>query len=363
MASPIRVLIVDDSSYVRMVVSRMLGRAHDIEVVGQAADGQDALQMALALKPDVITLDVEMPKLNGLEVLRRLLPREQIPVVMLSSLTQARADVTLQALELGAVDFVGKPGSAGVPDIAAVEYSLLMKVRAAAGARVLAPLQKRGFVQAVDPAVSPQIRRQPTLLMASSTGGPGTVANLLAALPPDLPARLALTQHMPASFTQSFAARLDAECELEVREAAEGDMLHVGTVLLAPGDWHMIIGPQGIIHLSNAELVWGVRPAADPMMQSAAENLREPLIGLVLTGMGCDGADGLRSIKHANGVAIAQDEQSSVIYGMPKAAAETGICDHIAPLDKLPELIVKQIYRLATAQQPVAAIATAGRRQ
>ncbi len=361
MASPIRVLIVDDSSYVRLVVARMLGGAHDIEVVGQAVDGQEALRLALELKPDVMTLDVEMPKLDGLEVLRRLLPREQIPVVMLSSLTQERAEVTLEALQLGAVDFVGKPGSAGVPDLAAVEYQLLMKVRAAATARVLSPAAKRPRAEGLGRAVSVSIRRRPTLLLAASTGGPSTLASLLGALPGDLPASLAVTQHMPASFTQSFAERLDAECELEVREAAEGDVLGVGPALLAPGDWHMIIGPQGIIHLSNAAPVWGVRPAADPMMESAAENLREPLIAVVLTGMGCDGADGLCRVKEADGVAIAQDEESSVIYGMPKAAAETGACDYIASLGDLPRLLVEQTYRLATAEKTRAAVAGGNR--
>ncbi len=348
MPPPIRVLIVDDSTYVRMVLNRMLERAAGIEVVGQAGDGQEALRLAAQLKPDVMTLDVEMPKLDGLEVLRRLLPHNPIPVVMLSSLTQRGAEVTLQALELGAVDFVGKPGSAGVPDLATVQHQLLMKVRVAARARVGARLAASARPAPVETPVPTYVQHNPAVLIASSTGGPGTLDTLLSALPPKLPAAFAITQHMPPDFTRAFAARLDANCGLQVREAAAGDVLRPGTVLLAPGDYHMIIGPRGIIHLSKDPAVWAVRPAADPMMLSAVENLKTPLIGVVLTGMGRDGAQGVVEIKRAGGVVVAEDEQSCVIYGMPKAAAETGACDYIVSLSDMPQLLTDQVNKLAT---------------
>jgi len=348
MPPSIRVLIVDDSTYVRMVLNRILERASGIEVVGQAGDGQEALRLAAQLKPDVMTLDVEMPGLNGLEVLRQLLPHNPIAVVMLSSLTQHGAEVTLQALELGAVDFVGKPGSAGVPDLATVQHRLLMKVRGAARARVRSRPTTSARPAPVETPVPTRIQHNPAVLIASSTGGPGTLDTLLSALPPNLPAAFAITQHMPPDFMHTFAARLDANCSLQVREAAAGDVLRPATVLVAPGDYHMIIGPRGVIHLSHDAEIWGVRPAADPMMASAAENLKTPLIGVVLTGMGCDGAQGVVEIKRAGGVVVAEDEQSCVIYGMPKAAAETGACDYIVSLSDMPQVLTDQINKLAT---------------
>ncbi len=350
MNKPIRVLIVDDSRYVRLVLKRMLGTADDIEVVGIACNGCEALELVPKLKPDVITLDIEMPHVTGLQVLERLLPRYPIPVIMLSSLTQEGADVTLRALELGAVDFVGKPGSAGVPNLAAVETQLIGKVRSAAGARVRIRKARRGSANRPIAKMPTITLHKPTVLIASSTGGPGTLDQLLSALPAGLPAAFAITQHMPRGFTRSLAARLDSTCALKVIEAEEGTVLRPGTIAFAPGDYHMVIGPQGIVHLSQDPPKWGVRPAADYMMESAAQNLHCPLVGVVLTGMGCDGAEGLVALKASNATVIAQDEESSVIYGMPKAAAETGVCDYIASLSEMPSLLTNEIVALATGR-------------
>jgi len=207
-------------------------------------------------------------------------------------------------------------------------------------------------------SLSAQFRQHPTVLIASSTGGPGTLDALLSALPPSVPAAFAITQHMPPHFTRALAQRLDDNSPLAIREAEEGDLLRPGGGLVAPGDYHMIIGPQGIVHLSKAPPVYGVRPAADPMMSSAADNLRVPLLGVVLTGMGTDGAEGVTRIKRAGGVVVAQDEQSCVIYGMPKAAAATGACDHIVSLADMPQLLTDEIHRLATAYSPGMAAAS-----
>jgi two-component system, chemotaxis family, protein-glutamate methylesterase/glutaminase len=360
MAKPVRVLVVDDSAYVRLVVTRLLGGSAGFEVIGQARDGLEALSLAEKLMPDVITLDVEMPAMDGLQVLRTLLPRRRVPVVMLSSLTQQGADVTLEALRLGAVDVVGKPGSPGVPDLEAVRFQLLTKVRAAASARVSVPEGVKpvssgahASARGTQPATSALGLRSrpdsvPTVLIASSTGGPGALHALFSALPGDLPAALAITQHMPPAFTEALARRLNDNCPLTVREAAEGDVLQPGVALVARGDHHMIIGPQGIIHLSSEPPVWGVRPAADPMMISAAENLRSPLIGVVLTGMGQDGAQGVLQIARAGGVVIAESEESAVIYGMPKAAKETGCCEHILPLSSIAARLAKLVRERVT---------------
>lgn len=344
----IRVLIVDDSSYVRMVLARLLEAARGVEVIGQARDGLEALSLVQELKPDVVTLDVEMPRMSGLELLEKLLPLHPVPVVMLSSLTHAGAEVTMRALQLGAVDFIGKPGSAGVPDLEAVQNQLIVKVRAAASANVHVPAAGSVPVAPVGGIRSGIVRQTPTVLVAASTGGPQTLHTLFSSLPPGLPACWAVTQHMPPSFTTSLAARLAAVSPIPFEEASEGSVLKTGAGLLARGDTHMIIGPQGIVHLARSEPVWGCRPAADPMMASATENLIGPLIGVVLTGMGTDGAEGLKRIKQVGGVAIAQDKHSSIIYGMPKAAAQTGICDHILPLSEIPARLVEIINDLAT---------------
>ncbi|MFP3904149.1 MAG: chemotaxis response regulator protein-glutamate methylesterase [Armatimonadota bacterium] len=352
MSSKLRVLNVDDSTYVRLVLSRMLGDADDLEVVGQAADGAEGIRLARKLKPDVITLDIEMPMVDGLEFLRRLMPENPIPVVMLSSLTQAGAEPTLEALSLGAVDFVGKPGSAGVPDLETVRRQLLKKVRAAAGASVTvsgaAATRRR---KKPPPPRPPADTNCPCILVAASTGGPQTLDAIFTSLPGDIPACFAITQHIPASFSRVLAERLDRKCALDIHQAEDGDVLRRGTALVAPGDYHMIIGPRGIVHLSTDSEVWGVRPAADPMMSSAAKNLGQPLVGLVLTGMGRDGAEGCIAIKKAGGRVFAEDEKSCVIYGMPKVVRETGCCDRMLPLDEIPRHLVHVARELKAAHR------------
>lgn len=347
-SDPIRVLIVDDSTYVRMVLLRLLSSANGIEVIGQARNGAEAISLAQELKPDVLTLDVDMPGMSGLEVLEKLLPIYPVPVVMLSSMTHVGAEVTMRALQLGAIDFIGKPGSAGVPDLEAVQKQLIVKIRQAASANVHLPSPPSVTVPPAQALRRRALRQIPTVLVAASTGGPQTLHTLFSALPADLPASWAVTQHMPPSFTTSLAARLAAVSPISFEEASEGRVLTAGVGFIARGDHHMIIGSQGVIHLGRSEPVWGCRPAADPMMISAAQNLAGPLIGVVLTGMGTDGAEGLRHIKQAGGVAIAQDKHTSVIYGMPKAAAETGICDYILPLSDIPERLAAIIGDLAT---------------
>jgi len=319
-----------------------------MQVIGQASDGEQALELAEQLQPDVITLDVEMPKLSGLEVLEQLLPRHPIPVVMLSSLTtQFGAETTIKALQLGAVDFIGKPGSAGVPDLNTVQGQLLRKVRVAAGAQV----RVGGAARSPQAPTAKAIRgdRIPTVLIAASTGGPGALDFLLSSLPEKLPAAIAITQHMPPQFTQVFAERLNEKSPLEVKEAEEGDTLQAAAALIAPGDYHMLLEPKGVVRLSQDGPLWGVRPAADPMMQSAARNLHTPLIGVILTGIGEDGAAGAVAIKGTGGTVIAEAEESCVIYGMPKAAVATGCCDFVTPLPDMPQKLVDNINAMAGA--------------
>ena len=338
-------LLVNDSVYVQLVLRRLLEADLQIEVVGQVSNGQEALRLAEQLEPDVIMLDVEMPKLDGLEVLEKLLPQHPIPVIILSSLAEFGAEATVKALELGAVDFVGKPGSAAVPDLGALQEQLHSKIRVAASARVMTPVAQEG----------PRFRRAaplttektPTVLIASSTGGPGTLAFLLSALPSDLPAAIAITQHMPPTFTKALAHHLNKKTPLQVKEVQDGDALQAGTALVARGGYHMILEPTRTVHLSRQRAVGGMGPAADPMMESAAHNLHTPLVGVVLTGMGQDGARGIVAVKEAGGTVMAQDEESCVIYGMPKAAAATGCCDWIVSLADMPQKLIDTVSKLA----------------
>lgn len=347
MSAKIRVLNVDDSTYVRLVLSRMLGDIETIEVVGQAADGEEGLRLARNLDPDVITLDIEMPKVDGLEFLRRLMPENPTPVVMLSSLTQAGAEPTLEALSLGAVDFVGKPGSAGVPDLDTVQRQLVDRIQGAANAVVTGsdatpekvPLRPRRASRAGG-------TQCPCILVAASTGGPKTLDAIFSNIPADIPACFAVTQHIPAEFSRTLSERLNQDSPLHVQQAEEGDVLRCGTVLMAPGGYHMIIRPRGVVHLSTDAEVWGVRPAADLMMKSAAESLNRPLVGLVLTGMGQDGAQGCVAIKEAGGVVLAEAEQSCIVYGMPRAVYETGCCDRRLRLERIPAHLVRTANEL-----------------
>jgi two-component system chemotaxis response regulator CheB len=352
MSTKIRVLNVDDSTYVRLVLSRLLGAAEDIEVVGQAADGQEGLKLAAKLQPDVITLDIEMPQVDGLEFLRRLMPEQPTPVVMLSSLTQAGAEPTLEALSLGAVDFVGKPGSAGVPDLETVQRQLVRKIRAAAGATPRTPQTRPP--QPTEHTPRPPRRvdaSSPCILVASSTGGPRTLDAIFSSIPPDIPASFAVTQHIPAEFSRALSERLDGKCPLHIRQAEKGDALQPGTVLTAPGDYHMAIGAKGVVDLSTDEPVWGVRPAADVMMKTAAESLSRPLIALILTGMGQDGAEGCVAVSETGGIVLAEAEESCVVYGMPKAAHETGCCDKMLTLERIPAHLVRVANDLCRAEK------------
>ncbi len=334
----------------QLVLVRLLEADRQMQVVGQASDGEEALELAEQLQPDVITLDVEMPKMDGLQVLKKLLPRHPIPVVMLSSLTQLGAETTVKALQLGAVDFVGKPGSAGVPDLETVQKQLLHKIRVAARAQVrIGTAPRRAQISRVKAI---RAGKTPTVLIAASTGGPSTLDFLLSALPENLPAAIAITQHMPPQFTRVLAERLNQKSALEIKEAQEGDSLQPATALIAPGDYHMLLESNGVVHLSRDQSVWGVRPAADPMMQSAATNLNTPLIGAVLTVMGQDGAQGAVAIKDRGGTIITEAEESCVIYGMPKAAVETGCCDFVVPLPEIPQKLVDIISTIAGADGP-----------
>lgn len=340
----IRVLVVDDSSFMRIALKRVLQSDPQLEVAGCARDGQQAIELVHALDPDVVTMDVEMPGMNGLEVLKVIMSRSPRPVLMVSVATQQGAQMTLDALEAGAFDYIPKqPGDRSV-DGAGIRRDLIAKIKAAAASRTRTPSATESgsrhlAVPATGTAVTPSV-----ICIGSSTGGPKALQQILPRLPADLPAGIVVVQHMPAGFTGPFAARLNAMSRLRVKEAEPDDCIDTGKVLIAPAGWHITIcrraHSQYGVRLSKAPADRLHMPSVDIMMLSAAEVLRERAMGVILTGMGNDGSEGMRAIRETGGYTIGQDEGTCAVYGMPKACAEAGVLAKVLPLGDIPGEIV-----------------------
>ena len=333
---PIRVLIVDDSSYMRFVLGKILGEDSDIEVVGGARDGAHALEMLEETNPDVITLDIEMPRLDGYETLQRIMKRRPTPVIMLSNPTERGDNATIRALELGAVDFLRKPDKRESLTMESVREELIEKIKLAAavdpqsGTNGPAPAHRHA---SEPPPATREIKR--LVVIACSTGGPKALARLLPAVPRDAPVGLIVVQHMPAGFTSSLAGRLDLLSPFRVTEARDHDMICAGRAFVAPGNQHLKIQSGGLLALSSDPPVNNVRPAADVSMMDAAREYGDRAVAVVLTGMGADGAAGAAAIRAAGGVAIAQHPSTCVVDGMPSSLINSGNADHIVPLTRI----------------------------
>jgi two-component system chemotaxis response regulator CheB len=334
----IRVLVIDDSAFVRKAVERMLGGADDIEVCGFAADGEEGLRRARELRPDVVTLDIKMPRLGGLETLERLMAEQPLPVLLMSTLTQEGAEVTLRGLELGAMDFVDK-SSVQPMSMLSLADELIAKVRAIGRARV----RPRPLPAPARPAGRAAVE---LVAVAASTGGPTALQQVVSGLPAGFPAPVLIVQHIPRGFTRSLAERLDARSAIPVREAKDGELVLPGAVLIAPAGIHTRVVRRGgavVVTLDEEPRDALHRPSADVLMASVAEVYRERAIGVVLTGMGADGTEGLRAIRAAGGQTLAESEESCVIYGMPKAAVEAGVVDRSVPLDRVAGEIIAAV--------------------
>lgn len=339
----IRVLVVDDSAFMRVAVKRVLESDERFEVVGQAKDGADAVVQARALKPDVITMDFNMPRMNGAEAVRAILAERPQPVVMLSAHTQKGAVETLEALSAGAVDFVTKPDGEVSTDLSHVKDELFRKLRAAARSRPTAAGVSSAPPPPV-PASRPVYRTfsgASLLVVAVSTGGPAALERVIPRLPASLDVGIVVVQHMPAAFTRALAARLDGISALTVKEAQEGDRTLPGGVLIAPGDRHVVLDSAGAVKLADSPPVNGCRPSADVTLQAAARVFGSRLTALVMTGMGRDGAIGARAVKAAGGRVLVQDRATSVVWGMPRAVSEAGLADDELPLDDIAPKLVK----------------------
>lgn len=343
----IRVLIVDDSAFMRKILTDLLNSDSSLTVIGTARNGEDAVRKAAALNPDVITLDVEMPVMDGLTALQELLKQRPVPVVMVSSLTQAGAETTVRALELGAVDFVGKPSGHISLDMAKTRDELVRKVKQAAQARVRVPRSAptTGTPKIIKkPVVTSTARgRPPIVAIGCSTGGPGALHRVIPALPGDLPAAVLIVQHMPPGFTRSLANRLNELSALTVREAEGGETVAAGQALIAPGGFHMTVDADGVVHLDEEPPQHGVRPAVDRLFASLAAHHGPRTLAVIMTGMGFDGARGTKAVRAAGGRAIAEAESSCVVYGMPRAVIELGQADRIATLDDIPAAILEMM--------------------
>ena len=331
MTRPVTVLVVDDSPTMRGLITAALRRDPDIEVVGSAADPLEASEAIKRLNPDVITLDVEMPNMNGLEFLEKIMRLRPMPVVMVSTLTQAGADVTVAALEIGAVDAVGKPVDGTPATVAFAE--LTQKVKTAAASQVRA----RADAPPEPPPAAADYRPEPAHILAigASTGGVEALITILTGFPANCPATV-ITQHMPATFTRSFAARLDKMCAPNVSEAQDGAPIKPGHVYIAPGgEAHLeVAGANPRCRLTRSEPVNGHRPSVDVLFDSVAR-ARRPMTGVILTGLGKYGARGLLAMREAGARTLGQDEGSCIVYGMPRAAFELGAVERQLPLHRL----------------------------
>jgi len=360
MDKKIRVLIIDDSASVRQVMTGILESDPEIEVMGAASDPFAAAKRLLDDVPDVITLDVEMPRMDGITFLRRLMAQHPIPVVMCSSLTEAGSETLMQALEAGAVDVILKPKIGAADHLSEIRDTICDVVKAAARARVgarraqpagtLNPAAKLTADAVLPPPSGRRAMAKTTevvVCMGASTGGTESLRIVLEALPANAPG-IVIVQHMPEAFTAAFARRLNTLCEVEIKEAEHGDPVLRGHVLIAPGGRHTMIERQGArysVSVKDGPLVARHRPSVDVLFRSAARSVGANAVGVIMTGMGDDGARGMLEMKQAGAYNIAQDEASSVVFGMPKEAIERGGVDRIAPLDRIAAEILRAAAR------------------
>ncbi|HEX5093363.1 MAG TPA: chemotaxis response regulator protein-glutamate methylesterase [Burkholderiales bacterium] len=339
----IRVLIVDDSALVRALLTEIVRAQPDMEIVGAARDPYAARALIREMNPDVITLDVEMPRMNGLEFLARLMQLRPTPVLMISSLTERGAEVTMRALELGAVDFVAKPRLGIAGGLEAATEEIVSKIRVAARARV-----RRSPASAVAPAPLPAAGFSGTeklVFIGASTGGTEAIKDLLVSFPPDYPGTL-ITLHMPPGFTQRYAERLDRSCRITVREARDGEPVLPGHAYVAPGDHHLRVARSGsdyLVRVSQDEPVNRHRPSVDVLFSSAARHAGPNGIGVLLTGMGKDGARAMLEMRQAGAWTIAQDEASCIVFGMPREAIALGAAQEVLPLDRIAGSIAERL--------------------
>ncbi|MGY1489729.1 protein-glutamate methylesterase/protein-glutamine glutaminase [Methylobacillus pratensis] len=343
----IKVLIIDDSALIRSLLTEIINQQPDLEVVGAAPDPLIAREMIKQKNPDVLTLDVEMPKMDGLDFLERLMRLRPTPVVMISSLTERGSEITMRAMELGAVDFITKPKMSIASGMHEYSEMIADKIRAASRARLIArkPLTPAADGAGLPSVGNPLISSEKLIIVGASTGGTEAIKSFLMQMPSDCPGIL-ITQHMPAGFTQSFANRLNTLCKISVQEAKGGERVLPGHAYIAPGHSHLLLARSGanyVTQLDDGPPVSRHRPSVDVLFSSAASNAGKNAIGVILTGMGKDGADGMLKMKQAGAYNFAQDEASCVVFGMPKEAIAMGGVDEVSSLYDMPGKVLQYL--------------------
>lgn len=359
MSEPIRVLVVDDSALMRKLIPQILERDQSIRVIGTAMDGAFGLKKIEELKPHVVTLDLEMPRMDGIAMMRELTHRYRLPVILFSAHSQQGAQDTLKALSLGAFDFVTKPSSATSGQLDEIAQELTLKVKAAAMSRMPSRVPEISRPRPRVRSGKSKSQRPPSRVVAIgiSTGGPNALEYMLSQIPADFSGCLLIAQHMPAGFTEMLARRLDENSLIEVHEAVSGDQLLAGRALICPGNRHLLVrrGSHGqIAVVSDTPRVNGHRPSADVLFRSVAAQFGSSAIALLMTGMGDDGADGAGAIKKAGGLAIAQSFASCVVDSMPRNAVSRGHITHIVELESLPSFLYAQCANYSETAQPLA---------
>ncbi len=335
MKGQIKILVVDDSLLMQKILIDLLQSDPQISVIGTAQDGEEALSKIASLQPDVVTLDIQMPKMNGLTAIRKIMETNPLPVIMISALAQREAKLTFKALELGAVDYIPKPSGPISLNMNTVKTEIITKVKTAASANIKQTKPRKK--ETITPSTGKNSDR--VISIAASTGGPAAVAYVLRQIPENAPPIL-VVQHMQKKLTKFFAEGLNQECKIKVKEAEVGDVVQEGLALIAPGGFHMVVTKNGKINLTTSPPVNYVRPSADVMMKSAAKTYTSKNIGVILTGMGVDGAKGIEAIKKKGGMTIAQDKKTCVVFGMPDAAIKTGCVDSVTSLEHIPKEIM-----------------------
>ncbi len=350
----IKVLVVDDSAFMRKAITAMLQEDPEIKVVGTARDGVEAVQMVQELKPDIVTMDVEMPRMDGITALKEIMQKCPVPVLMVSSLTTEGAKVTLEALELGAIDFIPKNLAELSVNIVKIKGMLIDKIKTI-GRRGI--VKRKPAVKTTEPKIEvPKVevpktritteRKVGIVSIGTSTGGPKALQEIIPNLPKDFPVPVVIAQHMPPNFTKPFAERLDQLSQLSVKEAEEGETVKPGIVYIAPGRGHMRLKRRGIeifVSISEDKEEFIYRPSVDALMLSVAECFPGRSLGVILTGMGNDGARGCKKIKETGGRIFAQNEETCVVYGMPKAVVDAGIADKVVPLEEMAGEIINAV--------------------
>jgi len=345
----VKVLIVDDSAFMRNTISSMIDGDPDLEVIGMARDGIEAIDKVASLKPDIVTLDVEMPRMDGIEALKHIMSKTPVPVLMVSSITTEGAEVTLDALDIGAIDFIPKNLADLSINIVKIKEILVDKLKSIGRKGLVRqkPLKLSKPLEMPTPTQYASHRKTGIVAIGSSTGGPKALQLILSNIPKDFPVPIVIAQHMPSAFTGPFAERLNQLSQMEVKEAEDGEPLKKGMVFIAPGGKHMGVKRKKItessIHISDDNGKYIYKPSADYLMLSVTETYSGQALGVILTGLGNDGTQGMKEIKNRGGRTIAESEESCVVYGMPKSVVEAGVADKVVTLDEIAGEIINAV--------------------